>query len=90
MVGALNKLPLSVFGLIFFGDKATVGGVGGIIIAFIGGLVYSYAKNSQKNKEMQQQEQQQAEQLIPLSNNEKVRQRNGTENLELDNLKSFN
>jgi len=86
MVGALNKLPLSVFGLIFFGDTATVGGVGGIIIAFIGGLVYSYAKNSQKNMETQQQ--QQAEPLIPFSNRnaEKVRQRNGTDELELDKL----
>ncbi|KAI1354566.1 hypothetical protein F5Y01DRAFT_254375 [Xylaria sp. FL0043] len=44
MVGALNKLPLAVSGLIFFSAPVTVGSVSAIIIGFISGIVYSWAK----------------------------------------------
>lgn len=50
MVGALNKLPLAVCGLIFFAAPVTVGSVSAIIIGFVSGLVYSWAKISQSKQ----------------------------------------
>ncbi|KAJ3030420.1 UNVERIFIED_CONTAM: GDP-mannose transporter into the lumen of the Golgi [Siphonaria sp. JEL0065] len=47
MVGALNKLPISISGMVFFADPITFGSVSGVIIAFIGGIVYAYGKNKQ-------------------------------------------
>ncbi|KAI9347639.1 hypothetical protein BDR26DRAFT_911066 [Obelidium mucronatum] len=47
MVGALNKLPISISGMIFFSDPVTFGSVSGVIIAFFGGIVYAYAKSKQ-------------------------------------------
>ncbi|KAF2841501.1 golgi GDP-mannose transporter-like protein [Patellaria atrata CBS 101060] len=44
MVGALNKLPIAVSGLIFFDAPVTFGSVSAIIIGFISGLVYAVAK----------------------------------------------
>ncbi|KAI1115038.1 hypothetical protein F5Y14DRAFT_411949 [Nemania sp. NC0429] len=44
MVGALNKLPLAVSGLIFFSAPVTVGSVSAIIIGFVSGIVYTWAK----------------------------------------------
>ncbi|KAI9497383.1 GDP-mannose transporter into the lumen of the Golgi [Zychaea mexicana] len=44
MVGALNKLPIAVSGIMFFGDPATFANVTAIFIGFVAGLVYSYAK----------------------------------------------
>lgn len=44
MVGALNKLPIAVSGIVFFGDPATFSNVTAIMIGFIAGIVYSYAK----------------------------------------------
>lgn len=44
MVGALNKLPIAVSGLIFFDAPVTFGSVGAIAIGFISGIVYSLAK----------------------------------------------
>jgi UDP-galactose transporter len=45
MVGALNKLPIAISGLVFFRDQdVTVGNVGSIILGFIAGLVYTKAK----------------------------------------------
>lgn len=44
MVGALNKLPLAVSGLIFFAAPVTVGSVSAIIIGFVSGIVYTWAK----------------------------------------------
>lgn len=46
MVGALNKLPIAVSGLVFFGDPVTVGGVSAIALGFISGLVFTWAKIS--------------------------------------------
>jgi len=48
MVGALNKLPLAVSGLIFFAAPVTFGSVSAIIIGFISGLVYAWAKVRQQ------------------------------------------
>ena len=44
MVGALNKLPLAVSGLIFFDAPITFGSVSAIFIGFVSGLVYTWAK----------------------------------------------
>ncbi|CDS03398.1 hypothetical protein LRAMOSA00800 [Lichtheimia ramosa] len=44
MVGSLNKLPIAISGIVFFGDPATFGNVSAILIGFIAGVVYSYAK----------------------------------------------
>ena len=52
MVGALNKLPIAVSGLIFFAAPITFGSVSAIIIGSISGIVYAWAKvrQSQMNK----------------------------------------
>ncbi|KAI8621827.1 hypothetical protein BC830DRAFT_1092421 [Chytriomyces sp. MP71] len=47
MVGALNKLPISVSGMMFFGDPISFGSVSGVMIAFAGGILYSYGKSEQ-------------------------------------------
>lgn len=47
MVGALNKLPIAVSGLVFFDAPVTFGSVSAIGIAFVSGIVYSYAKIKQ-------------------------------------------
>ncbi|KAH7152691.1 UAA transporter family-domain-containing protein [Dactylonectria macrodidyma] len=44
MVGALNKLPIAVSGLIFFSAPVTFGSVSAIFIGFISGIVYAWAK----------------------------------------------
>ncbi|CAO3674758.1 unnamed protein product [Umbelopsis vinacea] len=44
MVGALNKLPIAASGIVFFGDPATFANITAILVGFIAGLVYSYAK----------------------------------------------
>lgn len=51
MVGALNKLPISIAGMIFFDDPVTIGGVCGVIIAFGSGLLFSYAKTHLNRQE---------------------------------------
>lgn len=43
MVGALNKLPIAISGLIFFSAPITVGSVSAIAIGFISGIVYALA-----------------------------------------------
>ncbi|KAH8683079.1 GDP-mannose transporter [Tricladium varicosporioides] len=52
MVGALNKLPIAVSGLIFFAAPVTFGSVTAIIIGFVSGIVYAWAKvrQTQMNK----------------------------------------
>jgi GDP-mannose transporter len=49
MVGALNKLPIAVCGLIFFSAPVTVGSVSAIIIGFVSGMVYALARVKQQN-----------------------------------------
>ncbi|SZF06375.1 unnamed protein product [Blumeria hordei] len=44
MVGALNKLPIAISGLIFFAAPVTFGSVSAIFIGFISGIVYAWAK----------------------------------------------
>ena len=47
MVGALNKLPIALSGLIFFDAPVTVGSVGAIGVGFVSGIVYAVAKMRQ-------------------------------------------
>jgi GDP-mannose transporter len=44
MVGALNKLPIAISGLIFFSAPITLGSVSAIFLGFISGLVYAWAR----------------------------------------------
>lgn len=43
MVGALNKLPIAISGLMFFHEPVTLGSVSAITIGFTSGIVYSMA-----------------------------------------------
>lgn len=44
MVGALNKLPLAISGLVFFSAPITFGSVSAIFLGFISGMVYTWSK----------------------------------------------
>lgn len=44
MVGALNKLPIAVSGLIFFDAPVTIPSVSAIGVGFVSGIVYALAK----------------------------------------------
>lgn len=44
MVGALNKLPIAISGLVFFSAPVTFGSVSAILIGFVSGIVYAWAK----------------------------------------------
>ncbi|RMZ81483.1 hypothetical protein DV738_g2217, partial [Chaetothyriales sp. CBS 135597] len=50
MVGALNKLPIAVSGLIFFDAPVTIPSVTAIFIGFVSGIVYAVAKVNEKAK----------------------------------------
>jgi len=50
MVGALNKLPIAVSGLIFFDAPVTVPSVSAIFVGFVSGIVYAVAKARQSVK----------------------------------------
>lgn len=53
MVGALNKLPVALSGLIFFPDERKAlnwGYLGSILIAFTAGIVYSYSQVLKKRQ----------------------------------------
>lgn len=50
MVGALNKLPIAISGLVFFSAPVTVGSVSAIFLGFVSGLVYAYAKVQQSRE----------------------------------------
>lgn len=50
MVGALNKLPLAISGLVFFSAPVTFGSVSAIIVGFISGIVYALARVKQSKK----------------------------------------
>jgi GDP-mannose transporter len=50
MVGALNKLPIAISGLIFFDAPVTFGSVSAIFVGFVSGLVYAWAKIKQGSK----------------------------------------
>ncbi|KAI9742023.1 MAG: GDP-mannose transporter into the lumen of the Golgi [Cirrosporium novae-zelandiae] len=51
MVGALNKLPIALSGLIFFDAPVTVPSVSAIGVGFASGLVYTFAKVKQNMKQ---------------------------------------
>ena len=50
MVGALNKLPIAISGLVFFDAPVTFGSVSAIFIGFVSGIVYAIAKVRQSSK----------------------------------------
>lgn len=50
MVGALNKLPIAVSGLVFFDAPITFGSVSAIIVGFFSGLVFAWSKVPQSSK----------------------------------------
>ena len=52
-LGALNKLPLAISGLIFFDAPVTFASVSAIFVGFVSGIVYALAKIMQ-NKETAQ------------------------------------
>jgi len=49
MVGALNKIPIAISGLIFFDASVTLPSVSAIIIGSISGIVYAVAKRRQSD-----------------------------------------
>ncbi|KAK4462482.1 putative GDP-mannose transporter [Cladorrhinum samala] len=51
MVGALNKLPIALSGLIFFDAPVTFGSVTAIFLGFVSGLVFAWAKVRDKASE---------------------------------------
>jgi GDP-mannose transporter len=53
MVGALNKLPIAISGIIFFAAPVTMGSISAIFIGFISGIVYAWSRvlQSQSPKE---------------------------------------
>lgn len=51
MVGALNKLPIAISGLVFFDAPVTLPGVGAIGVGFVSGVVYAVAKVWQKEEQ---------------------------------------
>ncbi|KAL8922599.1 MAG: hypothetical protein Q9208_005103 [Pyrenodesmia sp. 3 TL-2023] len=50
MVGALNKLPIALSGLVFFDAPVTFPSVSAIAVGFVSGIVYSWAKVKQSSK----------------------------------------
>ncbi|KAF9435958.1 GDP-mannose transporter into the lumen of the Golgi [Entomortierella beljakovae] len=54
MVGALNKLPVAASGILFLGDPATLGNILGITLGFFAGILYSYSKTDQAQKNFTQ------------------------------------
>ena len=53
MVGALNKLPIALSGLIFFDAPATLASCSAIFIGFVSGIVYAVAKMWQSKEKDQ-------------------------------------
>lgn len=50
MVGALNKLPIALSGLVFFDADINFWSVTSIMIGFVSGIVYAVAKEQQKKQ----------------------------------------
>eukprot|EP00954_Amorphochlora_amoebiformis_P004833 379746-Amorphochlora_amoeboformis.AAC.1 len=44
MVGATNKIPLAVLGIVLFGDPLTKRRVSFIILGILAGMIYAHAK----------------------------------------------
>lgn len=49
MVGALNKLPIAISGLLFFDAPVTFGSVSAIFVGFVAGIFYAWAKIRQSS-----------------------------------------
>lgn len=49
MVGALNKLPIAISGLVFFSAPVTAGSVSAIFIGFVSGIIYAVARVKQQS-----------------------------------------
>ncbi|PSK41605.1 GDP-mannose transporter [Candidozyma pseudohaemuli] len=54
MVGALNKLPIALSGLVFFDAAVNFWSVSSIFVGFVSGLVYAVAKQKQQKESAQQ------------------------------------
>lgn len=54
MVGALNKLPIALSGLVFFDAAVNFWSVSSIFVGFVSGLVYALAKQKQQKENSQQ------------------------------------
>lgn len=50
MVGALNKLPIAISGLVFFDAPVTIPSVSAIFVGFVSGIVYAVAKAQEKRQ----------------------------------------
>lgn len=61
MVGALNKLPIALSGLIFFDAPVTFGSVSAIAVGFVSGLVFTWAKIKQTREKKE---------VLPTARNE--------------------
>ncbi|RKP24829.1 hypothetical protein SYNPS1DRAFT_16575, partial [Syncephalis pseudoplumigaleata] len=48
MAGALNKLPIAMFAMLYFDDAVNLGGVVAVMLGFLAGLLYTRAKTSQQ------------------------------------------
>lgn len=46
MIGALNKLPVAVSGMLFFGDPVNFRSVTAVLLGFAAGLLYTKAKQA--------------------------------------------
>jgi GDP-mannose transporter len=64
MVGALNKLPVALSGMVFFGDPVRFGSVSAIAVGFFAGVLYAVAKSNQKKTESRLA----TDPVIPLAN----------------------
>lgn len=54
MVGALNKLPIALSGLVFFDAAVNFWSVSSIFVGFLAGLVFAVAKQKQQKENAQQ------------------------------------
>ncbi|KAK7983307.1 hypothetical protein PG989_010709 [Apiospora arundinis] len=50
MVGALNKLPVAVLGIVFFASPVTAGGTVAIVIGVLSGVVYTWTKTRETSR----------------------------------------
>ncbi|OMH80085.1 GDP-mannose transporter [Zancudomyces culisetae] len=50
MTGALNKLPIAVFSMLWFPDPVSFGAVLAVILGFSAGILYTHAKNVAKRE----------------------------------------
>ncbi|KAL6062028.1 GDP-mannose transporter into the lumen of the Golgi [Balamuthia mandrillaris] len=56
VVGALNKIPLTIIGSILFGNRFTTMGAISIFVGLSGGVIYAWAKAAQQIRQPKQQQ----------------------------------